>query len=451
MAEEFEQKKPDDSPAFETAADAAPPPFGAEAEHSGHVEHGGDDGGHEGGHALTSNTRLTRSLGALLFWLVLAQFFSAVLFFGVCVNWPMPEWLPYGFTRAVHFFVGFLLVPLVLLKLAATSWKAVGYYLGRAAYRREGPPRWYNRALSPAMGLLFLCVLWSGVAMWGSYEYLFPLPYLYHDYRVVQWHLWSSIFLAALVLFHIAAHFAETFRTRARKRLEEAAGGESPPLAAGRRALVWGTVAAGVGLAVSAAQWPWPRLSWLSKYRDGPGPLDYPVVSYFGAGTRVDPSKWRLTVTGAVARTLELSYEELLALPSVEVRLPLQCVQGWRIERVWRGVPLKSLYELAGARADFRSVYVHSASGYHFTNHARQHLRTGALLATHVGGVPLSDEHGFPARIILPGLPGQNCPKWVDRLELRAEDAPRYYSPNFYSEYGPTGPLTEPAHEYLRD
>ncbi|HKY04511.1 MAG TPA: molybdopterin-dependent oxidoreductase [Blastocatellia bacterium] len=398
---------------------------------------------------VTTNTRFTRSLGAVLFWLVILQFFSALLFFGVCVNWEMPRWLPYSFTRAVHFFVGFMLIPLVLLKLATTSWKAAGYYLGRAAYRKEGPPRWYNRVLSPVMGLLFIASLWSGVAMWGSYEYLFPVPYLYHDYAVVQWHLWSSAFVAALVIFHIVAHFAETFRNRERKAKEDSANIEAPGYRVARRAAVGSFIGGAVYLAVSAAQWPWPRLSWLSKYHDGPGPLEYPVVNYFGGGTKVDASKWRLHVTGAVATPLALRYDEVLSLPSVEVELPLECVQGWRIERRWRGVPLKTLYEMAGAEAGFQSVYVHSVSGYHFTNHAYQHLRDDALLVTHVGGVQLNDEHGFPVRLLLPGLPGQNCPKWVDRLEVRMEEAPRYYSPNFYGEGSPVGGLTAPTREYL--
>jgi DMSO/TMAO reductase YedYZ molybdopterin-dependent catalytic subunit len=385
---------------------------------------------------VTGNTRFTRSVGAALFWLVILQFFSALLFFGICVNWEMPAWISYSFVRAVHFFVGFMLIPLVALKLLTTSWKAAGYYAGRALYKREGPPAWYNRLLSPIMGLLFIASLWSGVAMWGSYEYLFPIPYLYHDYAVVQWHVWSSTLLVALAAFHMAAHFRESFRRRARKRLA-------------RRAALGGFIGAAAALAVSAAQWPWPRLSWLSKYHDGDGPLDYPVVNYFGGGTKIDAGKWRLKVSGEVANPLELSYDELLRLPSVEVELPLQCVQGWRIERRWRGVPLKALYEMAGAARGFRSVYVHSASGYHFTNHAHQHLREGALLVTHVNGVRLNDEHGFPARVLLPGLPGQNCPKWVDRLEVRMEEAPRYYGPNFYGQGSPVGALTEPTREYL--
>ncbi|HVG21590.1 MAG TPA: hypothetical protein VNI02_21315, partial [Blastocatellia bacterium] len=105
---------------------------------------------------VTANTRLTRSTGAALLWLVILQFFSALLFFGICVNWEMPAWISYSFVRALHFFVGFMLIPLVALKLLTTSWKAAGYYAGRPVYRREGPPAWYNRLLSPVMGLLFI-------------------------------------------------------------------------------------------------------------------------------------------------------------------------------------------------------------------------------------------------------------------------------------------------------
>src|SRR5215213_1278899 len=339
--------------------------------------------------AVTGNTRFTRSTGAVLFWLVILQFFSALLFFGICVNWEMPAWISYSFVRALHFFIGFMLIPLVALKLLTTSWKAAGYYAGRAVYKREGPPAWHNRLLSPVMGLLFIAALWSGVAMWGSYEHLFPVPYLYHDYAVVQWHLWSSSLLVALAVFHMAVHFRESFRSRSRKRREDSASPDRAGLRLGRRAALGGVVGAAAALAVSAAPWPWPRLSWLSKYHDGDGPLAYPVVNYFGGGTRVDAGKWRLKVTGAVATPLELTYEELLRLPSIEVDLPLQCVQGWRIERRWRGVPLKALYELAGAESEFRSVYVHSVSGYHFTNHAYQHLRDEALLVTHVDGARL--------------------------------------------------------------
>lgn len=396
---------------------------------------------------VTSNTRLTRSIGAALFWLVILQFISAIFFFGICVNWGVP--LPYSAIRAVHFFVGFMLIPLVGLKLLSTSWKAAGYYTGRPIYKREGPPRWWNRLLSPVMGILFLITLWSGVAMWGSLEGYFPIPYLYHDYSVVQWHLWSSCFLVALTVFHMVAHFRETFRSRRRKAVEDAANPEPRGTMLARRTLVGGAIGSAVALALSAAQWPWPRLSWLSKYHSGPGPLDYPVVTYFGGGTRVDVEKWRLKVIGAVSKPLELTYEEILKLPSIEAALPLQCVQGWRIDRTWRGVPLKALYELAGAAVGFQSVYVHSVSGYHFTNHAYQHLQDEALLVTHVNGVPLSDEHGFPVRLLVPGLPGQNNPKWVDRLEVRMEPPPRYYEPNFYSQYGPTGNLTEPTKEYL--
>jgi len=211
---------------------------------------------------ITSNTRLTRSIGLALFWLVMLQFLSALFFFGICVNWAMPTWLPYSLVRAIHFFVGFLLIPLVGLKLVSTSWKAAGYYTGRPVYKKEGPPRWYNRLLSPVMGILFVITLWSGVATWGSIEHLFPIPYLYHDYAVVQWHLWSASLLTGLVIFHLVAHFRETFRSKRRKQMEDAANPEPRGLLFGRRALLGTFIGGAAALAISAAEWPWPRLSW---------------------------------------------------------------------------------------------------------------------------------------------------------------------------------------------
>src|SRR5947209_6101078 len=161
---------------------------------------------------VTSNTRFTRSIGMVLFWLIILQFFSALLFFGLTANWQVPTWLPYSLTRAIHFFVGFSIIPLILLKLATTSWKAGGYYTGRPIYKKEGPPAWYNRLLSPIMGMLFLSVLWSGIAMWGMLEKYFPFGPLYQTYQVVQWHTWSAVLLVGLAVFHMVAHFREVFR-----------------------------------------------------------------------------------------------------------------------------------------------------------------------------------------------------------------------------------------------
>ncbi|HZS44589.1 MAG TPA: molybdopterin-dependent oxidoreductase, partial [Blastocatellia bacterium] len=343
----------------------------------------------------------------------------------------------------------FALIPLVIFKLMTTSWKAASYYAGRKLYKKEGPPRWYNRLLSPIMGLLFLNVLWSGVAMWGSYEGIYPLGSFYQSWAVVQWHTWSAFGLVILMLFHMLAHFRESFRNKKRKQIEDSANPETKRAIFARRAVVGGVFGAGIFVALSAAEWPWPRWSWLSKYHDGTGALDYPTVTYFGAGTKIDVSKWRLTVDGAVDKPLILSYDDILKLPTIEAQLPLQCVQGWRVERTWRGVSLKKLYEMAGAKSGFQSVTVHSASGYYFTNHAYQHLQDQALLVTHVNGEVLSDDHGFPVRILLPGLPGQNNPKWVDHLELSMNPAPRYYEPNFYPSNGPAGAQTEATQEYL--
>jgi DMSO/TMAO reductase YedYZ molybdopterin-dependent catalytic subunit len=64
---------------------------------------------------------------------------------------------------------------------------------------------------------------------------------------------------------------------------------------------------------------------------------------------------------------------------------------------------------------------VHSVTDYGWTWHARPLMGDRALLATHVNGAPLSANHGFPVRLIVPGYPGQNMIKQIDKLTLRTE------------------------------
>jgi DMSO/TMAO reductase YedYZ molybdopterin-dependent catalytic subunit len=69
-------------------------------------------------------------------------------------------------------------------------------------------------------------------------------------------------------------------------------------------------------------------------------------------------------------------------------------------------------------------VAFHSLSGYGFTWHRDRLNDDAALLATHVNGAPLSTNHGFPVRLIVPGYPGQNMVKQIDRIVVRADAEP---------------------------
>ncbi len=118
-------------------------------------------------------------------------------------------------------------------------------------------------------------------------------------------------------------------------------------------------------------------------------------------------------------RPLELSLDDLRALPLHSAVLPIACVEGWSASREWRGVRVRDLLERAGAPADAH-VRVHSLQqrlSYASSDlDSAQAHDVDTLLALEVNGEPLHLDHGYPLRLIGPNRPGVNQTKWVTRL-----------------------------------
>jgi DMSO/TMAO reductase YedYZ molybdopterin-dependent catalytic subunit len=131
-----------------------------------------------------------------------------------------------------------------------------------------------------------------------------------------------------------------------------------------------------------------------------------------------DPA-YRLVVEGAVDRRLELTCDQLAALPQRTVELPIACVEGWSTSASWRGVPVRYLLDLAGARTD-ADVTVESLQpgGRYRTSplNPDQANDPDTLLALELRGGPLHIDHGYPVRLIGPNRPGVQQTKWVARL-----------------------------------
>jgi DMSO/TMAO reductase YedYZ molybdopterin-dependent catalytic subunit len=156
----------------------------------------------------------------------------------------------------------------------------------------------------------------------------------------------------------------------------------------------------------------------------GDGPNGFPVNKTAStAGIRaidVGPA-WRLTLSGAAGRMM-LDREGLLAMPQRTAHLPIACVEGWSTTQTWTGVRLGDLAAVSGV-PDPVSAAVSSLQGGGLFSEAAltggQVLDPDALLALKVNGVDLSLDHGFPARIIVPALPGVHNTKWVSAIEFR--------------------------------
>ena len=113
----------------------------------------------------------------------------------------------------------------------------------------------------------------------------------------------------------------------------------------------------------------------------------------------------------------------LLAMPQHTARLPIACVEGWSTTETWTGVPLRDLAALAGVTTP-KTARVASLEPRGAFNRAvlqaNQATHPDALLALRVNGADLSPDHGYPARIIVPALPGVHNTKWVASIDFEA-------------------------------
>lgn len=159
----------------------------------------------------------------------------------------------------------------------------------------------------------------------------------------------------------------------------------------------------------------------------------------------VDPAGWSLRIHGMVEREVVLTWDELLALPLEESRTTLSCVSnpvgGDLIgTATWLGYPIRHLLERAAPLTGADMVLSRSVDG--FTASTPLEVLTddrAAILAVGMNGEPLPFEHGFPVRIVVPGLYGYvSATKWVSELEVtRFADAEAYWTTRGWSERGP--------------
>lgn len=143
----------------------------------------------------------------------------------------------------------------------------------------------------------------------------------------------------------------------------------------------------------------------------------------------IDYEHWRLRINGMVRRPIELSFADLLAMPLIEQYLTIACVSnevgGDLVSTAaWRGVPLRDVLQRVGVDPRADQVIGRSVDGFTvgFPTSAALDDR-GAIVAIGMNGVPLPIAHGFPARLIVPGLYGYvSATKWLTNIELSTFD-----------------------------
>jgi len=214
----------------------------------------------------------------------------------------------------------------------------------------------------------------------------------------------------------------------------------STGVAAARRALRLPPPATTASPVPAGAELDLPGLADVVTPNDGFYRIDTALIV-----PEIDPADWRLRIHGMVAHEVELTWDELTALPLQESWTTLACVSnevgGSLIgNALWLGYPVRELLARAQPSADADMVLSRSIDGFTAST-PLEALTDGrdAILAVGMNGQPLPLEHGFPVRMVVPGLYGYvSATKWVTDLEVTRFDRARaYWTDRGWSERGP--------------
>jgi DMSO/TMAO reductase YedYZ molybdopterin-dependent catalytic subunit len=183
----------------------------------------------------------------------------------------------------------------------------------------------------------------------------------------------------------------------------------------------------------------------------GLSPIVVPNEDFYRIDTRLtipqlDTATWRLRVHGMVDNEVTLAYDELLAMPLYERYVTIACVSnevgGHLVGNAkWKGVSLVSVLDSAGVQAGATQVVGRSFDGW-TCGFPTQHLSgagSEAMVAVEMNGEPLPASHGFPARLIVPGLYGYvSATKWLTEIEMTTlESFDAYWVPLGWAKQAP--------------
>ena len=349
-------------------------------------------------------------------------------------DWPTrPSWL-YRLTQGVHVGLGLILIPWVLAKL----WSVIPKFFALPPVKSIAQALERVSLLALVGGILFEIV--TGVLN-IQYDYIFGFSF----YTAHYWGAW--VFIAGFAV-HVAVKLPtmwRSLRSRSFRSVLTTSRAETVPEPLDETGLVatnpapatlsrrgaLGLVAAGSAFVaiLTVGQTTGGVLRQLAillprgrSYGDGPNDFQINRTARAAAiGPRQYGDAWRLTLTGTPT-AVTLSRPQLLAMPQHTVTLPIACVEGWSTVQTWTGVRLKDLVDAAGVR-NLVSARVESFERFgafrsvQFT--ADQMLHPDSVLALRVNGADLSLDHGYPARIMMPAIPGVHTTKWVYTIDFR--------------------------------
>jgi DMSO/TMAO reductase YedYZ molybdopterin-dependent catalytic subunit len=163
-------------------------------------------------------------------------------------------------------------------------------------------------------------------------------------------------------------------------------------------------------------------------------PIDnFYVVSKNFNDPLVSASGWSLRLTGLVEKSLSLSYAQLQSVPSVTETVTMECVSNdvggpLMSTGIFTGIPIRDLVVMAGPEPRASALAFKARDGFTETAPLKMIMDDATILVAYrLDGQPLPENHGFPARVLMPGRYGMRAPKWLDEIELTNSEGGGYW------------------------
>jgi DMSO/TMAO reductase YedYZ molybdopterin-dependent catalytic subunit len=162
----------------------------------------------------------------------------------------------------------------------------------------------------------------------------------------------------------------------------------------------------------------------------------WPVLNY-GPTVRYKPAdleSWRLRVAGEVEHELELSLDELKAMPAVDIPCDIHCVTTWsRFDNVFHGVLFSTLFERAGVRPSGHFAVLQCAREFTTSVPVDDLMAADCAVVWLHDGIDLAPEHGFPLRALVPRKYFWKSAKWLEGIRLVERDQLGFWERNGYN------------------
>jgi DMSO/TMAO reductase YedYZ molybdopterin-dependent catalytic subunit len=163
---------------------------------------------------------------------------------------------------------------------------------------------------------------------------------------------------------------------------------------------------------------------------------DFPVLSA-GPTPRVNLEKWKFTLKAGPKPVKSWDWETFNKLPQTKMTRDIHCVTTWsKLNTAWEGVLVDDLLADAGIEPPTPFVLAHSIDGYSTNVPVADLVGGKALVALRYEGMPLSADHGGPARLLVPHLYFWKSAKWLDGLQFTQRDEAGFWELRGYNMYG---------------